>query len=256
MKRTLVLISILCFFTKAFTQEYTQMFEIGKIWNMYVQYDYPDGHYLDLIVTETEEIDGLTYHKIVSTIGNCVNYLREDVSEKKIYYRWEDEEYVLYDFNAEIGDELWVNGDFMEVTDIDYGDFYGMENLRYLVLDGSEKLIEGIGFENHGIAGTFEVGCLYLPIIQTIHLINMNQPLAINDKTLNNISLFPNPAQNMIQIESDEQILKVTIYSILGEIIASENGTKKIDVSTLQRGLYLIQVETSYGRGAQKFMKY
>ncbi|MEZ4817199.1 MAG: hypothetical protein R2776_04420 [Flavobacteriaceae bacterium] len=125
MKRTLVLISILCFFSKAFTQEYTQMFEIGKIWNMYVQYDYPDGHYVDLIVTETEEIDGLTYHKIVSTIGNCVNYLREDVSEKKIYYRWEDEEYVLYDFNAEIGDELWINGDFMEVTDIAYGDFAG-----------------------------------------------------------------------------------------------------------------------------------
>jgi len=232
------------------------MFEIDKTWNMYVLYDYGDGHYTDLIVTETVDIDGLTYYRIEPTIGLCDNYLREDINEKKIYYRWEDQEYVLYDFSLEIGEELWINGNFMMVTNIGYGDFFGMENLRFLELDGSEKLIEGIGFESSGIAESFDVDCIYFPIVQTIHLIGMNDILANNDSQIENISIYPNPVKEVLNIESTYPANEIEIYNTLGVLVMKQrNPNIQIDLSNLPSGLLFIKIITNQGTITKKIIK-
>ncbi len=258
MKRLLLLLLICLFSFKGIAQDYTPMFEIGKTWNMYLHFDYPDGIYFDLTVTETVEIDGLTYYHIEASHHNCDSFLREDIDEKKIYGIWEGEEYLHYDFSLGIGDYMWVLGNLLLITDIGSGDFFGMENLRYLVLENQYKLIEGIGFESFGIADSFEYGCLNNPLFEWVELINMNQPLGIHDIMLEKITFYPNPAQDLLTIEnkSNIEITSIKLYDVLGRLALEEKGNvKQIDISHLNSGVLFVEIETEHGVVTKKVIK-
>jgi len=66
---------------------------------------------------------------------------------------------------------------------------------------------------------------------------------SINGVNVLNISLYPNPASTSIQIETDEIISCIEIFSISGKRIIITNE-KQIDVQSLQAGCYLIKVNT------------
>lgn len=258
MKKTLILISVLCFFNKAFTQDYTQMLELGKIWNMYVHYDTSGGYYFDLEVTETVEINGLMYYHIEASHNNCDVFLREDISENKIYGIWQGVEYLYYDFSLSVGDSVVINGQSHEITAIEYGDFFGMLNLRYFVLDNFWNLVEGIGLDRIGLGDTFEYGCLNNPPWEYIELIGMNQPLGIDDISLNNITLFPNPVLDVLSIQSYDQlnIKNITVYDILGKVLLiEENNFKQIDLSMINSGILLVMIETDNRYVIKKIIK-
>ncbi len=70
-----------------------------------------------------------------------------------------------------------------------------------------------------------------------------------------NFKVYPNPAQNVINIETvqDVAVTKVNLYSIDGKLIlqAKPNNTDKeytIDISSVSRGIYVLSVETNDGR--------
>ncbi len=236
------------------------MLEIGKTWNYYLYYDTPGGFSFNLTVTETVEINDISYHHIISSHNNCETFLREDINERKVYGIWEGEEYVLFDFSADIGDYLWLNGEFMLITDIGYGDFYEMENLRYYLLDNIIKLIEGIGLETYGIANSFEYGCLNNPTFETIELIGMNQPLAIYDISLDEISIYPNPVNDILKIENNSlfEIKDIKVYSIFGRLVLSpqfQKESNQIDLSSLNNGAFFIKIETEIGYLTKKTIK-
>ncbi len=72
----------------------------------------------------------------------------------------------------------------------------------------------------------------------------------------NNIQLFPNPATNVLNVTAAEKV-NVTIFSIEGKKLIEQKDAKRIDVSSLVSGMYLIQV---YGENnallkAEKFIK-
>ena len=166
----------------------------------------------------------------------------------------------MYDFNADIGDSLWLNGEFMLITDIGYGEFFGLGNLRYFLLDNTYKLIEGIGFEIYGIANSFEYGCLFNPVFETIELIGMNQAVAISDISLDEISIYPNPVNDILKIENKRQfeIIDVKVYSISGKLVLSpqlQKESKLIDLSRLNNGTYFIQIETEISHLTKKIIK-
>jgi len=244
MKKIIILFIGLCFFNEAFTQEYTPMLEIGKIWNMRYFTDYGSSWDFNLVVTETVVIDDLTYFHVESTYYNCETFLREDIEEKKIYGILDGEEHVLYDFSLDIGDYAWFQN--MYITDIGYGDFYGMENLRYYVLEDSWKLIEGIGMERDGIADSFvEYMCLSGGH-DYVRLINMNQPLSINEIASNKVSIYPNPTTDKLFINNSNtlNILSIKLYDVLGKIVLQELiNFEQIDVSLLKSGVYLVKIE-------------
>lgn len=74
--------------------------------------------------------------------------------------------------------------------------------------------------------------------------------LNINEKYENNkTKLYPNPIVNELNIESDDEIMKYKIYSILGTIIEQKNISKnaKIDMSKYNKGNYIIELENQIG---------
>ena len=71
----------------------------------------------------------------------------------------------------------------------------------------------------------------------------------------NNFKIFPNPTKKTITIESTSKIEAVSIFNQTGqkniEIASPQN---KIDVSTLQPGLYYIEVKTEFGIVREKLI--
>ncbi len=67
--------------------------------------------------------------------------------------------------------------------------------------------------------------------------------LSIEENVIENIALYPNPTNSILNIQTSLVIKEASIYSILGEEIL-KSKLKTIDVSNLQNGLYLLKVET------------
>lgn len=74
-------------------------------------------------------------------------------------------------------------------------------------------------------------------------------------KKQNQIKIFPNPATNKLNIESNFKINTYTIYNILGEKQLEGIYTEAIDISVLNKGMYLIQIENEETFSANKFIK-
>ena len=79
---------------------------------------------------------------------------------------------------------------------------------------------------------------------------------SINEPTVQQFQIFPNPTKNEIFIKSDSQIMKVEIYSLAGSLMLSEtNFNGKISVSTLPKGIYMVRVYTDNGVEIGKIVK-
>ena len=62
--------------------------------------------------------------------------------------------------------------------------------------------------------------------------------------TKNLITVYPNPVNSIINIETDNEIHNAKIYSISGSLLIDENNLlyNKLDVSNLQNGYYFLKI--------------
>ena len=73
----------------------------------------------------------------------------------------------------------------------------------------------------------------------------------INELSNGNLDIYPNPNNGLFTISNSEDIVEVTITDVHGKIVQSINeiNLNKIDVdlTNLERGMYMVNVETSNG---------
>lgn len=74
------------------------------------------------------------------------------------------------------------------------------------------------------------------------------------------ISIYPNPAEDSISIDSSSEIQHLRIYDIQGRMIESETYkdnalSRRLDVTTLSKGIYFLKVTTAEGEATQKLIK-
>ena len=81
--------------------------------------------------------------------------------------------------------------------------------------------------------------------------------LSTNNFSLSNISLFPNPTTDILNIKvpNGVELNAVNVYSILGNNMNINLSDNTIDMSALSRGMYLVNLETSEGTITQKVTK-
>ncbi len=84
--------------------------------------------------------------------------------------------------------------------------------------------------------------------------------LSTTEFTLDNtVSLYPNPAKDIINISSLEKIENYKIVDILGKTISvnkPKNISNIIDVSALKTGIYFIRIKTGTSSSTIKFIKH
>ncbi|SHN02969.1 Por secretion system C-terminal sorting domain-containing protein [Chryseobacterium carnipullorum] len=85
--------------------------------------------------------------------------------------------------------------------------------------------------------------------------------LGVNDVTKNDntITVYPNPAKNMIVISSKDVLRSYTIYDEAGRLVMSASSLKgnkqEVNVSSIQTGNYILTVETDKQTINKKFIK-
>ena len=83
-------------------------------------------------------------------------------------------------------------------------------------------------------------------------------PLSTNDFSANSVKLYPNPATNVLNIESTSMIEKVSVYNLLGQEVISQTPNSELvtlDVASLQVGVYVVKTSIDGNITSTRFIK-
>ncbi len=88
--------------------------------------------------------------------------------------------------------------------------------------------------------------------------LHKNTVLSTNDLETLNARIYPNPATNLLNIESEISIEKVSVYNILGQEVISKSPNAELvtlDVSSLQVGVYIVKTSINGNVSSTRFIK-
>ena len=83
-------------------------------------------------------------------------------------------------------------------------------------------------------------------------------PLSVDDFSASNVKVYPNPANNFINIESNVmEITEVALYDILGKKVLSQNKlvNNRLDISSLTKGVYFMKISANENSITKKIIK-
>ena len=81
------------------------------------------------------------------------------------------------------------------------------------------------------------------------------QALDIGGSVINKLKLYPNPTNDYLYIEGNDNPLTISIYSVLGKKVISAENIDKIDVKGLSNGIYIIRIKEGLKEVMKKFIK-
>ena len=77
----------------------------------------------------------------------------------------------------------------------------------------------------------------------------------VDDQNQLDISIYPNPSSDIVYIEGNYTQLKVVVYDILGKQLIKESITNHIDISQLEKGVYMLQLSDGVKLTTQRILK-
>ncbi len=235
--------------------------------------NFHEHHYQGDAVT----ISGLEYNTIYVDSEVNGNYLdgayRND--DNQVYYcKWNgtsyDDEVLLYDYDLEEGDFFLDDSDHpMQVTEVStIIDNNGVSRKKITfsftgLTDVTEFWIEGVG-SNRGFmhVGQWEAdhdsdGEMYHMLCYHVNddVIFVNPEYntcdidEIEENNFDNISIYPNPASEVIKILNDNNlnITSIEIIDLTGRTVINTENCEEINISELSEGQYFVKIsgETS-----------
>jgi beta-glucanase (GH16 family) len=89
--------------------------------------------------------------------------------------------------------------------------------------------------------------------IDYVRVYQENLTNSINIDNKNKYTVFPNPANDVLTIQG-KNVSSIKIFNIHGDIVLSNNvsNNKKLDVSILNKGMYLVELEDYFGFKSNK----
>ncbi|MFY7810329.1 MAG: T9SS type A sorting domain-containing protein, partial [Flavobacterium sp.] len=98
---------------------------------------------------------------------------------------------------------------------------------------------------------TSNIGTVY---VDNIYL--HKNTLGINEYSKNSISIYPNPVQDKLTINTIETLKNVSVYNINGQQMPVSLNNNTIDVSSFSNGVYMLSIELENGsKEVMKFVK-
>lgn len=118
----------------------------------------------------------------------------------------------------------------------------------------------------YNISGTYQVS-LTVTKCGKSHTITksivVNEPLSNEDfHSTNNIKIYPNPTQGLVNIEfnSVQKLVELLVYDGRGVLIfqiqKNNSNQLNIDLTNVQLGIYMIQINSDHGTQFKKLVKY
>lgn len=127
--------------------------------------------------------------------------------------------------------------------------YYLNNNLIYTGQPYSQNNINRMDFVHDNYAGN--------GYIDNIKINNEGGSLSTNESSINKeeISIYPNPATDFINIKSSAKIKNVEVYDLSGKRIEVKLDGDKVDVRNLSTGSYLLNIATDGRNFTKKFIK-
>lgn len=121
------------------------------------------------------------------------------------------------------------------------------EQVEELTLEfNSEGLEMGTYTANIRISSNdSENSLVIIPVTLTVDPIN-----SVDDIQRVNLSVFPNPARNIVNIVAQDNIISYSVINMLGQKVYSANVNNQraeLDVTSFNNGMYIVQVYTTQG---------
>jgi surface protein len=78
---------------------------------------------------------------------------------------------------------------------------------------------------------------------------------SVDDQNQLEISIYPNPTSDIVYIDGNYTQLKVFVYDILGKQVINKSITNSIDISQLEKGVYILQLSDGVKLTTQRIIK-
>ncbi len=164
------------------------------------------------------------------------------------------------DFDNDNDQDVLITGDasypgFESITKLykndGYGDFTEIENTPFEGVRESCNAfadVDNDGYEDLIISGTTTSNVITKLYYNVNHIVENIPPNLVNENYLSNIKLFPNPTNGIINFKfANNNVRKLSISDITGKTIIEKMTIKRnemIDLSSFERGIYIIKVQT------------
>lgn len=134
----------------------------------------------------------------------------------------------------------------------------GVEVEHYKIIDGAHTWPGApvvVGVTNYDINASEKIWQFFAKYDINEKIISTN----INDELKNTteISVFPNPANNFLYINSSKKINDpIKIFDVTGKLVITFNSNHMgLDISSFEKGVYFIQITTEQNVITKKFIK-
>ena len=87
--------------------------------------------------------------------------------------------------------------------------------------------------------------------------VDFNPTASVDDVFASNVSIYPNPAKEFVNISSSVEINKIEVYNLLGKKVSSSSNliNNTLDISNLSKGMYLLKLTSEKGTATKKIVK-
>jgi len=102
-----------------------------------------------------------------------------------------------------------------------------------------------------------DTAAIGFPDMHIVMSVTGNETLSVNDFALSKISISPNPTVDFINLDMGavNSDFSASLYNITGQLVLKSNNLKKIDMSELNSGVYLLRIESESGSISRKVIK-
>ena len=77
----------------------------------------------------------------------------------------------------------------------------------------------------------------------------------VDDQNQLDISIYPNPTSDIVYVEGNYSQLKAVVYDILGKQVMNKSITNSIDISQLDKGVYILHLSDGAKLTTQRILK-
>jgi hypothetical protein len=83
------------------------------------------------------------------------------------------------------------------------------------------------------------------------------EALSVNDNILSQLSVYPNPTNDIVTIKMplNIEVVSMKLFDVLGNLVLKNANTTRLDVSNLSSGLYLLDITTTVGSITKKIVR-
>ena len=149
----------------------------------------------------------------------------------------------------------------MQLVEVDFSTFNGDLSGRYIVfrntlissatMDYSYNYIDGILLYDLDNA---PISVVNRPATVSEESVDYdNAPRGVEDATLSNLNIYPNPTTGTLNLSGIAQ--RVEVYSQIGSLMAVYENVNQINISNLSEGIYFLRVTMPEGVAVRKVVK-